>query len=474
MASLENISAMIAQRQYGDAAAALKKLVRKKSKARIDWQAAISVAGQLGDQDLALAAAQNWRAESPADPHRIMAEITALGNVAKHKDAAHLSRELQKNSRAAADGYYFEGFYQARFGKRDLALGLQRKALDINPDHAFAWEQIALLNGYDNRDAEIAKMVDCEKRLRAPDQLIALYYALGRAFDSADDFDNAFAYISKGARLRQGPAPFDMAGVRAYLNRLKLTFTENFIANHENEDIGGEAIFIFSPPRSGSTLIEQILTTAPGITATSEHTILRAAAIALGSMEPPEMAAVANYERKDWRKISMGYFDRLRKRFGPGKAYTDKTLINYYYGGLIRSVFPEAKIVWLKRDPRDVVWSCFRSRINANQWAENLSTTCEFIKAHHEITDYWAELFGNRLIEISYEDLAAKPEETTAALFAHCGRDRPDDWAAFYESDNPVATASLAQVRAPLNTKAVGSWRRYEKFLAPIYDQHFN
>ena len=165
MASLENISVMMTQRQFGDAATALKKLLRKKNKAGADWQVAMNVANQLADQELALAAAQNWRAEAPGDPHRIMAEITALGNVAKHKEAAHLSRDLQKISRAAADGFYFEGFYQARFGKRDLALELQRKALEINPEHAFAWEQIALLSGYDDRDREIARMVDIEKTL---------------------------------------------------------------------------------------------------------------------------------------------------------------------------------------------------------------------------------------------------------------------------------------------------------------------
>ena len=322
--------------------------------------------------------------------------------------------------------------------------------------------------------AKLQEWSTSKKHLRLPDQLIALYYALGKAFDEAGDTENAFVYISKGAQLRRGPAPFDMNGVRAHLGRLKSTFNDAFVAKHEQAGVGGEAIFILSLPRSGSTLVEQILSTAPGVTPTSEHTLLRAAAIDLGMLEPHEMAGAANYERKDWRKISQGYFDRLRRRFGPGKAYTDKTLTSFYYGGLIRTLMPDAKIVWLRRDPRDVVWSCFRSRINANQWAENISTTCEFVQAHHDICEYWTGLFGDRLIQTSYEDLAAQPDETTKRLFSHCGHERPDNWSAFYESENPVATASLAQVRAPLNAKAVGSWRRYEKHLAPIYDKHFN
>ena len=473
MASLQQISQQIARRELDAAGSALRKLVRQKSNPDIDWPMAMALAGQLGDQDAALAAAQNWRAQSPADPQRLIAEITALGTAARHKDAARLARELQKNSRAAADGYYLEAFYQARFGKREKTLELCRKALSLHRDHAPAWEQIALLNGYEDRNADILEMLTLEKRLRAPDQLIALYYALGRAFDHAGDADQAFSYISKGAALRNNSAPFDLRPLLAYLERLRGSFTRDFVEQHGNGDAGDGLIFILSAPRSGTTLIEQILATAPSVTPTGEHTILRSAALALGGMEPPDIARAAKFQQKDWRKIAQTYLDGLRRRFGPGAFYTDKTLINYYYGGLIRILFPAAKVIWLHRDPRDVVWSCFRSRINANQWAQNLDTACGFIKAHYQACAYWSDLLGDRLISIEYEELVNAPDETSARIFKHVGIERPDDWRDFYKSVNPVATASLAQVREPLNAKGVGSWRRYEKYLAPVYDRHF-
>jgi tetratricopeptide (TPR) repeat protein len=474
MASLQQISDLIAQQQLATAGATLRKLVRQKSKPGIDWQAAMNIAGQLGDQETALAAAQNWRAQSPADPQRLVAEIIALGAVAKHKDAALLARNLQQNSRAAADGYYLEGFYQARFGKRDKALELCRKALAVQPEHGTAWEQIALLNGYEDRDADIAAMLALEKRLNTPDQLIALYYALGRAFDHAGDTDKAFHYISKGAALRTGAAPFDMRPLLDYLDRLRTSFNPAFVRQHENGDAGAGVVFILSTPRAGSTLIEQILTTAPSVAPTSEHMILRNAALSLASLEPPDIARAAAFTQSDWNKIAQSYFDGLRRRFGSSKTYTDKTLINYYYAGLIRILFPAAKIIWLRRNPRDVVWSCYRSRINANQWAENLETTCGFIKAHNTACAYWAELFGDQLITVDYEQLVSDAEATSMQVFNHIGVERPDEWSDFYKSSNPVATASLAQVREPLNNKAIDSWRRYEKHLAPIYDKHFN
>lgn len=474
MASIQQINALLMQRQLAPAATALRKLIRQKNKPGIDWQSAMSMAGQLGDQDAMLAAAQNWRAQSPSDPVPLIAEINALGQVARHKEAALLSRELQKNTRAATDGYYLEGFYQARFGNRDKAIALCRKAIDLNPNHATAWEQIALLNGYEDREADIAAMLDVEKRITDREQKVAIYYALGRAFDHAGEYDQAFAAISKGARLRVGQMPFDLRPLHAYFSRLRSTFTPAFIEKYKNGDAGKGVTFILSSPRSGSTLIEQILSTAPSVTATSEHTILRNAALIFGNLEPQEMAQAASFGPADWNKISQGYFDGLRRRFGASKAYTDKTLINYYYAGLIGALFPAAKLVWLRRDPRDVVWSCFRSRINANQWAENLDTACGFIKAHGEMCGYWSELLGDRCLTLDFEDLVGDSEEASRKLFEHVGIDRPDDWRDFYKSANPVATASLAQVREPLNTKGVGSWRRYEKHLAPVYDKHFN
>lgn len=473
MASLQQISDLIARRELSPAGAALRKLVRQKSKSGVDWRTAMALAGQLGDQETVLAAAQNWRAQSPSDPQRIVAEITALGSVARHKDAARLARSLQQHSRAAADGYYLEAFYQARFGKQEKALELCRKALALHREHAPAWEQIALLNGYGDRDADIAEMLALENRLNTADHLIALYYALGRAFDHAGEVDKAFHYVSKGAALRNNAAPFDLRPLLGYLDRLRGSFTRTFIEQHENRGAGDGLVFILSTPRSGTTLIEQILATAPSVTPTGEHMILRNAALGLASLEPPDMARAAAFKQDDWRKIAQSYFSGIRRRFGAGKIFTDKTLINYYYAGLIRIVFPEAKIIWLRRDPRDVVWSCFRSRINANQWAQSIDTACGFVNAHHKACAYWAELFGDRLLTVEYEQFVSAPDETSMRVFDHIGIERPIEWSDFYKNDNPVATASLAQVREPLNAKGVGSWRRYEKYLAPIYDQYF-
>lgn len=471
MASIERVSTLLSQREFGQAKAALRKLLRQKTKAGVDWTVAIGLAHQLADHDAALTATQNWRAGAPNDPERVVAEITALGTVAKHKEAAKLAKTLQKNSVVAADGFYLEAFYVARFGEREKAIALCREALDRRPDQTFAWEHLALLDGFTDPETDIAKMVRVEQTVSAPDQAQAICFALGRAYDRMGEYEKAFHFVSKAAQLRRGPQPFDIRQVRSFLDSLKTSFSMGFISDHEVENAGSGAVFILSPPRSGSTLLEQIISSAQSVKPTSEHAILRNASIQLGGLEPASIAAAASFKREAWRKIGQSYFDGLRRRFGASKVYTDKSLTNYCYAGLIRLLFPKAKFIWLRRDPKDVAWSCFRSRLNGAPWAESLEATCEFLKAHEEICGHWAKLFKGHVLDISYEQLVSAPDETTRQIFEHIEVERPSDWQDFHTRSDPVATNSLAQVREPLNTKGIGAWRRYEQFLKPVYDR---
>ena len=472
MTSLNQIVTHLREGDPARADAGLRKLVKKKPNSGVDWRSAMDVAGQLANHDAALAAAQNWRAEAPADPQRIVAEITALGTVSRHKEAALLARALKDHSAAAANGYSLEAFYLARFGKRDKAIDLCRQAIALNNNHAHAWEQLAVLNGFEDLSADIDAMRRVEKNLRTESDAIALFYALARAYDAAGDYDAAFRYYSKAATIQNEAAPFDIAPVSHYLAGLKATFTEAYVARHENAGAGEGLTFILSLPRSGSTLLEQIFSTDEEIKPTGEHAILRNAALALKTLDPQTMRDADAFKQSDWRRIGLGYVDGLRRRFGASKRYTDKTLILYFYAGLIRILYPEARLVWLVRDPKDVAWSCFRSRLNGAPWSENLQSACEFVKAYDEISRYWADLFGDRLIKISYEDLIESPEQTVSSLFAHLGKTAPAGWTAFHENTNPVATNSLGQVREPLNRKGLGAWRRYEDHLAPIFEQH--
>ncbi len=468
MASLEFIAQLVQARSLDKAASALAKLLQKK-RAGLDWRQAANLASTLGDQDLALAALERWRDEAPADPHRQIAVINALGAVARNRDAALAARKLQGEGQAGAEGYYLEGYYQARFGRSEKALALYRKALALVPQHAPAWEQIALLGGYEDVSEDIAAMERLTADLNNPRQLIPLYYGLGRAYDAIGDFDTAYARIQAGARLREQVSPFTLQPQLDYYGRLAGGFNAERIDRLANAAGGDGAVFILGAPRSGTTLVEQILATADGMTATGEHMLMRVASLPLASMEPPDMQRADQLARREWQQMAQAYLGRVKRRFKSGERFTDKSLLNHNYAGLAAMLLPQARFVWLRRDARDVAWSCFRSRITANQWAQNLADCLRYLEGLERLCSHWVDVLGDRLLVLDYEALVNDPEATTAALFAHAGIERPGSWREFHSNASPVATASLAQVRKPLSASAVGSWQRYEKHLEPFY-----
>ncbi|GJL92339.1 sulfotransferase family protein [Hyphococcus sp.] len=306
-----------------------------------------------------------------------------------------------------------------------------------------------------------------------PALAVPLCYALARTYDHLGEIENAFKWYAQGAALRDKTTPFDMAPYLAYLGRLRTTFTPELISRFQNESGGENLLIILSPPRSGTTLLEQILATSPKVTPTGEHMVFRNASLPLGSLEPVDMARADSFANKEWRQMAQSYQSGLRKRFGSGAVYTDKSLLNSNYAGLMRILFPQAKFAACVRDKRDTAWSCFRSHINANRWAQRHDSCAQFLHAQDEMQHHWAQIFGEDLVTIHYEDLVQDPGHTTQKLFTHAGLARPDDWDDFYKSGNPVATASLSQVRRPLNDASIGAWRRYEKYLAPAYDRYF-
>ncbi|MDJ0877152.1 MAG: sulfotransferase [Halieaceae bacterium] len=471
MASLQQITNLVQARSLDKAAVALAKLLQKKGKSAVDWRQAANLASTLGDQDLVLAALQKWRDEAPADPHRQIAVINALGAVARHRDAARAARKLQGQPEAGAEGYYLEAYYLARFGKTEEALALYRKALQMVPQHTPAWEQIALLGGYQDVETDIAAMEQLAATLTNPQQLIPLCYGLGRAYDATGDYDTAFLRIQRGAQLREQVSPFKVQPQLDYYRRLQGSFSAERIDRWRNPAGGAGAVFVLGAPRSGTTLVEQILATANDVTATGEHMLMRVASLPLASMEPPDMQRAEQFARRDWQQMAQAYQGRLQRRFSVGKYFTDKSLLNHNYAGLAAVLFPEARFIWLKRDPRDVAWSCFRSRISGNQWAQSLQGCLQYLAGLDTLCSHWVEVLGDRIAVLDYEALVTDPDTSSAMLFGHAGLERPGNWLEFHRRASPVATASLAQVRKPLSTSAVGSWRRYEKQLAPVYAQ---
>jgi tetratricopeptide (TPR) repeat protein len=290
---------------------------------------------------------------------------------------------------------------------------------------------------------------------------VMLQHALGDALDEVGDTDRAFAAWSKANELRG--IEFDVeaheARVREILERYPAGAFESLPrASHDSE----LPIFIAGVPRSGTSLVEEILASHPRVHGAGELDELNEIASGMrhDSQEAVETAAAC-------------YLDRLRElaaeRCPDALRVTDKMPHNFLHLGLAAQLFPRARVVHCMRDPLDSGFSCFTRNFGASHdYATDQLSIGAFIRLYQELMAHWKAALPLPIHELCYEELVEEPERVSRALVEFCGLDWDPAVLRFYESRRPVRTASYAQVREPIYKTAVGRSRRYQRHLEPL------
>ncbi|MFI4934383.1 MAG: sulfotransferase [Caulobacterales bacterium] len=363
----------------------------------------------------------------------------------------------------------------ATLGRIDEAVD-QHRILAADP--ARRWRsltRIAILKPQAISEAELGDI----QRGAADPQLDAetragLDFALGEALERRGLDEGAFTAFAEGNRLKfevlaNGPAATRPAAVRqahvAAADHVRRFFTPGVIAANTGRGSPSAApIFIVGMPRSGSTLVEQILASHPGVVGLDET----AALSRLLNGRYPEAIDPA------WlRRLAAAYLEAMRGQGWTGAPrFVDKTLENYLHVGLISLMFPRAAILHTVRDPVDTCLACYRQlfAVGAETFYDLAQIGAEYV-TYRQVMDHWREVLPGRIAEVSYEALLAAPEAQTRWLVTEaCGLPWDPACLRFFETNRPVKTASAAQVRQPIYDTARQRWLRYERHLAPLLE----
>ncbi|MBI5039692.1 MAG: sulfotransferase [Gammaproteobacteria bacterium] len=310
----------------------------------------------------------------------------------------------------------------------------------------------------------------------APSQQQELYFALGRLCDKIGDFDTAFVHYAAGNRLTQ--TSFDVPALRAKTERIKQVFSRPDVLTVDvTSMIAPIPIFIVGMPRSGTSLVEQILASHPEVAAGGELEVLpeieRAAGEMLGRSEPyPE--CLVGVSAADMARLAERYrtaITGIAQESGGARYVTDKLPPNYERLGLIQRLFPEARIVHAQRDPRDTCLSCFFQNFgNTHTYSTDLRVLGEVYGIYRDLMTHWRATQSLPIMDIAYESIVAEPEASVRRLLEFCGLSWHDDCLNFHASKRYVNTASYDQVRQPLYDSSVGRWRHYERHLAELLE----
>lgn len=307
----------------------------------------------------------------------------------------------------------------------------------------------------------------------APSQQQELHFALGKLCDKAADYDAAFQHYAAGNRLTQ--IVYDISDLRAKVVRIERVFARPDMPSVAHGMCAGPMpVFIVGMPRSGTSLVEQILASHPDVAAGGELECLpdieRAACETVGRGETyPECLLSASAE--DMAELAQRYRAAIAD-IAQGKRYvTDKLPPNYERLGLIQRLFPEALVIHTRRDPRDTCLSCFFQNFgNTHAYTTSLRALGEVYGIYRDLMAHWHTTLHMPILDVDYEAIVAAPEENVRRLLDFCNLSWNDDCLNFHATKRYVNTASYDQVRQPLYDSSVGRWRHYERYLGELLE----
>jgi tetratricopeptide (TPR) repeat protein len=361
-------------------------------------------------------------------------------------------------------------------GQQDEAIERYRAAIRTFPAFGEAWWSLANLKTFRFTDDEVAVM----ERQVADESLIDetrvnLNYALGKAYEDRGDYADAFFHYSRGAEIRRPHESYDPVQTEYVHDQIIATITPEFIA--ANEGVGDPdpaPIFIVGLPRSGSTLIEQILASHSQVDGTHElpdlpRVVTSISQQRLGGKTYP--LGLAEMSPGQFRDLGQQYLESTRRHRGDNPFFTDKMPNNFASVGLLQLILPNASIVNARRHPLDSCMGSFKQLFYKGQsFTYDLIELGEYYLEYDRLMNWWHEILPGKVLDVHYEQMVGNQEQETRRLISHCGLPWEDACLEFYKTDRAVNTASSEQVRQPIYSKSVNSWRRFEDELQPLIE----
>lgn len=407
--------------------------------------------------------------------HRLAQVDAAEGN----------DREAERNFRQALE--LDPGFFHAEYllgnllkaqGRLDEAASCYRNVLARQPEYTQAHFTLAGLCRYeDANDPHIAEM----RRLYGKDGVseegrIHLSFALAKAFEDLGDHAAAFRYLEEGNKLRARAFDYDISSDRDLVENIIETFSAEAVGRvRARAEDSERPIFIIGMPRSGTSLVEKILSTHSDVHGAGEieHFYALAAARFLDPQDFYRFRPLDRCPSRSFGRLGREYLRKLEAIDAHALRITDKLPFNLLMAGLVRLALPNARIIHCVRDPRDTCLSIYRQNFTtANyRFAYDLRTIGQFHLMYQGLMRHWHTVFPGAIHDISYEALTSDPEGEIRGLLDVCGLDWQDTCLSFHRSAGTVTTASAVQVRKPMYTSSVGMWKNYEPFLGPLLDE---
>lgn len=473
---LRRFVAALESNHRGEANAAALALIAGRAPLGDKWQSIARVMQTNGEISAANAAMQNYVTHRRGDPQAAFLQAAMLAQTGRLEQAWQVMANVPASVPDVPGNRYIRGTIAVNLGRTQEAEDLLLAALDANPALGQAMLALAAARKRKSGDPVGDRILAAEPRMKgAPDlERAHFHYAAGRVHFDRGETDAAFRHFSAGAALVPGWRPYDAKADAREVDACREGFDRNFTAsiNRQITIDTSQPIFVTGLPRSGTTLVEQILVSHSAVSGGEE---LGRMAILQRDLNSLSARGLTAYLAKGGKADDLAalYLHLGQERFGKQGRFVDKALNTSRFMGLIAALLPQAPVIWLRRDPVDCAWSAFRTYfIQGLDWSWKLEDIATHFALEDQLFRHWSQMFPDRILVVDYQDLVRSPETQIPRILDHCGLPAEPQVFRPHETKRIVSTASVMQVREPINTGAIGAAEAYRQYLAPFTERY--
>jgi Flp pilus assembly protein TadD len=363
-----------------------------------------------------------------------------------------------------AEAYNNLGIVLQKLGRIDDAEESYKKAIDFKPNYVEAHFNLSQIKNFNKEDDQFIQIKNLYSNSSlTDDQYCHLGFALGKASEDLNQLDKSFRYYSEGNAFRKRSLSYNITHDIKIFNQLKNSYPsikKNLLKTVKltNET---KLIFIIGMPRSGTTLVEQIISSHSKVKGAGELTYVEQ----FGDNIARGISKINTEILLDFREK---YLEKLQKLSDKNSTVTDKMTINFRYVGLISSAFPDAKIIHVKRDPAATCWGNYRQLFSNKKsfyYCYNLDDVVAYYKLYHDLMQFWKNECGDRIYNLDYETLTVNQEYETKKLIQYLGLNWEKECLTPQDNNRSVGTASSKQIRQKIYQGSSQKWKKFEPFL---------
>ena len=486
----DNVSAMRAwaqlgmqQERYPDAEVLLQKAVEVTPGFSRAWVDLCAVLHEQHKFDDVIESANKLIKLRPRSPEGHIWLATALSSAGHHEDALESFDKALEISPDHVGAMCGKGNACRTIGDYDGAVAAFRGSIEVEPLHAEAYWSLANLKTFRFEDQEVDDMLALLGDERVPPEgQVKLNNALGLEFEGRKEYDRSFEFIDRGNKLRREQEFYDRIQNEEKVDLTIDAFSQQFLEDNAGHgDPEPAPIFIVGLPRSGSTLLEQILSSHSMVDGTHELADLDAMIRNDRQLTGPRKfhpdesqrypLTISKLDADGFKHRGSEYIERTRRHRGDRPFFTDKNPNNFMHVGLLQLILPNAKIINAKRHPLDSCYGSYKQLFAKGQpFTYDLVEIGEYYLQYQRIMDHWHEALPGKVLDVQYEEVVTDLESQVTRILEHCELEWEESCLKFHETSRSVKTASSEQVRQPIYSSSVNTWRHYEPHLGALIE----